>query len=48
MTQHAASDGDDPTRRLERTTKLMVKLELERERERESEGQRECSERVRE
>ena len=40
MTQHAASDGNDPTRRLERTaklaSKLTVKLDLETEKQRES------------
>lgn len=29
MTQHAASDGDDPTRRVEQMSKLTMKLELE-------------------
>ena len=43
MTQHAASDGNDPTRRLERTaklaklaSKLTVKLDLETKKQRES------------
>ena len=51
MTQHAASDGNDPTHRLERTAKLAakltVKLDLETKKQRES-SKRECSKRVRE
>ena len=44
MTQHAASDGNDPTRRLERTTKLAAKLTVKLDLE--TEKQRESSERV--
>ena len=44
MTQHAASDGNDPTHRLERTAKLAAKLTVKLDLE--TKKQRESSERV--
>ena len=44
MTQHAASNGNDPTHRLERTAKLAAKLTVKLDLE--TKKQRESSERV--